>query len=412
MLIRILRFMFGYVMVEISGFAPERFMNLLIQNEIVIWDVTQTPAGYCFYTGRKNLQKCRPYLKKTNVKLHIKRRYGFPFLWKQYRKRTVFFGGFVLCGTVLYILSLFVWEVRVEGEDRLVKQSVLKTIETTYVPLGCLKSKVSCAKLEDALRQEFDEIAWISCELKGTRLTVYLEEGIAPEQSEEEQSPCDLVALKDGVIVKMVTRQGTPIVKTKQTVKKGDILVSGAVYIYDDNHEVLETDYVHAEADVIAQTVMQYEDYVDLEYYEKQYTEKEKNYLTFYFMEYCFTPYRPALRDDSVDTYVQIHKLRILPDFYLPIGCKVVHNRMYTLQKREYSIQQAKVVLQARFEKKKRLFQEKGVEITENNVTIVKNGGKMVAKGKLVLQESITSMKPVRIQKLDGAEQNAEQNGE
>ena len=53
MLLKILRFILGYVKVEVFGFAPERLMNLIIKNEIIVWEVEHTEQGYCFFTGRK-----------------------------------------------------------------------------------------------------------------------------------------------------------------------------------------------------------------------------------------------------------------------------------------------------------------------------------------------------------------------
>ena len=97
MLLRILRFVFGYVSVEVSGFAPERFMNLIIQYQIVVWDVSATESGYRFYTGRKNLIKMKPYLHKTNMKIKILNRYGIPFLIRKYKKRSMFLIGFAIC---------------------------------------------------------------------------------------------------------------------------------------------------------------------------------------------------------------------------------------------------------------------------------------------------------------------------
>lgn len=59
MLLKILRFIFGYVKAEVHGFAPERLMNLIIKNEIVVWDVCNTEEGYVFCVGIKNLTKMK-----------------------------------------------------------------------------------------------------------------------------------------------------------------------------------------------------------------------------------------------------------------------------------------------------------------------------------------------------------------
>lgn len=389
MLLILLRYIFGYVKAEVYGFAPERFMNLIIKNDVVIWDVESTEQGYIFYTGRKNLMKMKPYLQKTNMKIRLLRKYGFPYFLKQHKKRAAFLVGFLLFCVMVYVLSLFVWEVKVTGEDKLVADSLLKEIEEQYVPLGTIKSKIDCSKLEESLRKDFDEISWISCELKGTSLTVYLEEGMAPKIQTEDSQTGDLVAAKDAVLTKMITRQGTPVVKVKDTVKKGDILISGTIYIYDDNNEVMETSYVAADGDVYGKTTEEYEDYVDLKYYKKIYQGKEKKHITFYFLDYCLTPYIPKMNAENYDSYTQIHKARILDNFYLPFGYKTVKRTAYTLEQREYTEEEAKKILETRLSKKLKSFEEKGVEIIENNVKIKKSNGKMIAYGNIIKNESI-----------------------
>lgn len=393
MLLKILRYFFGYVKAEVYGFAPERFMNLLIHNEIVIWDVEHTEQGYIFYTGRKNLMNMRPFLQKTNMKLKILEKNGLPFFFKKNKKRAVFLAGFFLAGAMLYVLSLFVWEVRVIGEDRLVAESILKQVEKKYVCLGTRKASVNCSKLEEKLREDFEEISWVSCELKGTGLTIYLEEGMVPKKKDTQIESGDMVASKDAVITKMITRAGTPVAKVKDSVKKGDILISGTIYIFDDNNEVLETSYIAADGDVYGTTTYPYEDYVDLQYYQKKYSDKSDTYITFFFMDYCITPYTPKVQSEDYDTYTEIHKARILNHFYLPFGYKSMKRTCYTLELKKRGKEEAKEILNKRLNEKIYNFKEKGVEIIKNDVTIKEADGKMIAKGSITLTESIAELK-------------------
>ncbi len=393
MLLKLLRFIFGYVKVEVFGFAPERFMNLIIKNEIVIWEVETTECGYIFYTGRQNLLRMKPYLQKTNMKHRLLNRYGLPYLMKRNRKRMFFVIGFGVFALAIYILSLFIWEVRIVGEDTLVAETLLEHIEEKYVPLGTLKSKLNCDKLEETLRKEYTDISWISCELKGTGLTVYLEEGMAPSNLEKKSLTGDIVAAKDAVITKMITREGTPVKKVTDTVKKGEILISGTIYIYDDNNEVMETSYIAADGDVYGTTTTMYEDYVDLKYYDKKYDGKKKRYITLFFLDYCFTPYLPNQPKTDYDTYTEIHKTKIFNNFYLPLGYKKTEWNTYSLERKTYDKSEATDLLKERLQKKIETLKEKGVEIVENNVTIEQDGERLIAKGSLVLKESIVEFK-------------------
>lgn len=393
MLLIILRLIFGYVKAEVYGFAPERFMNLIIKNEIVIWNVENTEKGYIFCTGRHNLILMKPYLQKTNMKIKILEKFGLPYAIKKYKRRTAFFLGFVLCGALLYILSIFVWEVKVTGENHLVADTILRQVEENYVKLGTLKSQIDCDSLEDALRNDFDEISWVSCELKGTVLTIYLEEGMSPNYMDVKDVNGDLIASKDANITQMITRVGTPMVRVKDSVKAGDVLISGTVYIYDDNNEVLETSYIKADGDVYGTTKYPYEDYVELQYYEKQFAEKSNQYISLFFMDYCFTPFIPKMKAKNYDTYIQIHKLKIFDNFYLPFGYKVITRTPYQLSLKKHDETEAKNILQEHMEKQMQHFTEKGIEIIENDVKIDKVEGKIVAKGDFTINEPIAIFK-------------------
>ncbi|MDO5156355.1 MAG: sporulation protein YqfD [Eubacteriales bacterium] len=401
MLLVLMRFLFGYAKVEIYGIAPERFMNLIIQNNIVVWDVEHTERGFVFKTGRRNLLNMKPFLQKTNMKLKLLEKRGFPYLCRRYRKRVAFFSGLMMFGIILYTLSQFVWEIKVVGVDHLVSESVLKQIENHYVSLGTLKRNVDCNMLEENLRKDFEEISWISCSLNGTGLTVYLEEGMAPKKNDVSKYVGDLVAKKDAVIIRMITRNGTPMVKVDDVVKKGDVLISGTIYIYDDNHEVLESSDIAADGDIYGKTVEQYEDYVELQYYEKKYQDKEKSYISLFFMNYCFTPYAPKFDKRNVDICTHIHKARILKNFYLPLGYKMIYCKPYVLEKKERSKKQAEDLLKQRFQKKMHMFKEKGVEIIQNDVKIREKDDKMIAKGKYTLVEPIAEYKKSSIHKED-----------
>ena len=391
MILKFLRFILGYVKIKVTGFAPERFMNLIISHEFVVWNVETIENGYTFYTGRKNLAEMKPYFHKTRMRFHIESRHGLPYVLKKHRKRSFFVLGFGICLFILYILSLFVWEIKVEGEDKLVNEAILKYVEEKYVPLGTRISNVDCASLEVCLKERYSDISWISCNLDGTVLYINLVEGVNLVSESQDDKTGDIVALKDGAIEKIITRTGTPIAKVGDTVKKGDILISGTVYIYDDYNEILETDYLKADGDVIAKTDFTYEDYVSLNYHNKIYQTDGNRYIVFFINDYCFTPYQPKMKTNNYDTFVEIHKLKILNNFYLPIGYKWVEQKQYTIQKKKYTIEEAKNILQQRLETKINAFQQKGVVIVKNNVKIEKDGEKVYAKGNLVLSESIVS---------------------
>lgn len=389
MLLKLLRYLFGYLKVEVKGFAPERFMNLIIKNDVVIWSVNATENGYIFFTGRKNLLKMKPLLQKTNVKLTVVEKYGFPYLVKKNKRRVFFIAGFLICILFVYIMSMFVWEIKVNGTRQLVAQNILKDIEKEYVKLGTRKKEVDCEGLERQLMKKYDEISWIDCNLNGTTLTVSVEEGTVSDENKKSLGKNDIVALKDATITKMITREGKPLVKVRDQVKKGDILISGTIYIYNDNNEVLETNYVPADGDIYGESSELYEDKIDAVCYEKKYDKNSKKYYTFFVLNYCITPFKPKVKSDNADYITQIHKVKLFSDLYLPIGYKKTEIKTYEVVKKTYSKEEAFRILKNNLQKKIQELEGKGVEIIENNVKIEKQENQFLAKGTLKLRESI-----------------------
>ena len=62
------------------------------------------------------------------------------------------------------------------------------------------------------------------------------------------------------MIDSMVTRQGTPLVRAGDEIKKGQELVSGIVDITDDSQEVIRYAYVQADADIYIRHTIAYYD--------------------------------------------------------------------------------------------------------------------------------------------------------
>ncbi|MGN0438980.1 MAG: sporulation protein YqfD [Lachnospiraceae bacterium] len=397
MLLKLLRYLFGYLKVEVKGFAPERFMNLIIKNDIVVWCVDSTDNGFIFYTGRKNLLKMKPLLQKTNVKLSILEKRGLPYLIKKNKKRVFFVLGFFICIFAIYVMSLFVWEVKISGVKQIVAQEMLKNIESNYVKLGTLKKEIDCDKLEQQLMKEYNEISWINCNLNGTTLIVSIEEGVLPDEIKENISQNDIVALKDATITKMITREGKPVAKVNDQVKKGDILISGTIYIYNDNCEVLETNYVAADGDIYGESIEKYEDVLDCVCYEKSYDNKNRHFYTFFIFDYCMTPFKPKYDNKNVDVITQIHKLKLFSDLYLPIGYKENTMKSYKVVKKTYNDREAAKVLNHNLSEKIKELQSKGVEIVENNVKIEKNGNQYFATGTLKIRELIGGVRELSV---------------
>ena len=174
-----LKFLQGYVKVRLTGYAPERFLNLCSNRNILIWNLEYREEHYEFCISLPGFRQLKPILRKTKTRLLILERFGLPFWMHRYRKRKIFFFGILLCSVSLYVMSLFIWNIQVEGNLHRTDSAIIKFLEEHDIYHGILKSRLDCAALEELLRSEYDDVIWAAAKIQGTRLIIEIQEKLA-----------------------------------------------------------------------------------------------------------------------------------------------------------------------------------------------------------------------------------------
>ena len=107
------------------------------------------------------------------------------FLWRN-RKRKGWAVSFVLFFLLLLFLAQFVWEIDWSGNRRYTESELNHYLQTLQIEEGIPKKRISCARLEEELRESFEDITWVSVRLHGTRLFIRLRESEVPVRQEVE----------------------------------------------------------------------------------------------------------------------------------------------------------------------------------------------------------------------------------
>lgn len=395
MLIRIVKWFQGYLLVRIKGYSPERFINLCSAKDILIWDLRQVEDGYEFFISVQGFRQLKQIVKKTKTRPYIKKRYGLPFLLHRYRKRKVFAIGVVLCCILVYIMSLFIWEISISGEQKHTDEAILKFLKSNNVYTGIQKEKVSCQEIEDKIRAKYPDIGWVSAEIRGTRLLIKVKETNMPKTVEKRTQPCHIVADKDGIITSIITRNGIPQVKAGAIVKKGDVLISGVVDIMGDFDVLVRKEPVVSDADVKMKTFYEYSDSFDLKYTKKQYTGKEKKAYSVSINEnkiFLYSPFNVYKKYDIIDND---EKIRIGNNFYLPISLGTTYYKEFEMIPSTYTKEEADQIAKENLQLYIDKLIENGVTILENNVKIEIKGTKCVTSGKLIVEEDATTYRSI-----------------
>jgi len=277
MFISFFRYIQGYLKIRITGYSPERFLNLCKNKKLDIWGLESVKNSYEMYIKINGFRKLKPILRKTKTKVTIEERIGLPFFFYKYRKRTAFFIGSIFCILIIFFATLFVWKIDFQGNRAITDEVLLEFLETKEVKHGMIKQNLKCEQIAKDIRKEFDEIIWVSVSIEGTNLKVHIKENADTFTEEvEEMAACDIIADKTGIITKMIVRSGVPKVHVGSEVKKGDVLVSGQLEVLNDAKEVTATHMILSDADITIETFTEFKEHISNTYQEKVYTKKKR----------------------------------------------------------------------------------------------------------------------------------------
>ena len=389
MIEELLKYLQGYLLVILQGYSPERFLNICSKKNIYIWNLQNTKLGYEFCISLKDFRKMKAILKKTKTRLMIRKKYGLPFFLHKYRKRKAYFISILGFAVIIYILSLFIWDIHIEGNYTYTEELIIKYLEEEEIEHGIKKSMIDCDKIEKLLRNEFFDITWVSASLSGTRLIIKIQENFDYLKVEEEMPPYDLVAQKDAVITSIIARTGTPLVKEGIVVGKGDVMVSGTVEILNDFEELLRNEYVNADADIFGKTIYEYKNSFKMKDKKKIYTGNQKKafFLTVFKKKiYLFANNH---KYEYYDIYEEENTLNLGKNFYLPFSYHRCYYNEYELIDYTYTEEEAINLANSNFDYYLEKLIEKGVQIIGNNVKIHIVNNTCVSSGQILTVEKL-----------------------
>ena len=254
MLVRLFKYLRGYVKIRVEGYSPERLLNLCNAHKILLWGVENQELIYEMYVSIKDYKRMRPLVRKTRTKIILLEKHGLPFFLHKFRKRKMFFLGILLCVTAIYLLSLFIWNIHFEGNISQSNEELLLYLDGMGVSHGTRKTEVVCENIETKLRSRYPNMLWVSAEMRGTRIIIQIKENtdedIISNIVVKNEEPVSIVTEKAGVVESMIVRQGTPIVTVGDEVEAGQTLVEGYYPIKNDAAEIIRYEGVPADADI------------------------------------------------------------------------------------------------------------------------------------------------------------------
>ena len=394
MLRRIGRQLRGYLKIRITGYSPERFLNLCKNKNIEIWELESRAGSYVMYITVNDFRKLKPLLKKTKTKIEIIEKYGTPFFFYKYRKRKLFFAGIFFCIAFIYVMSLFIWKIDVRGNSTITDEVIIEYLETEQVCHGMRISQVDCETIGTVIRKHFDDIIWVSVSLEGSNLIINVKENTDTFQvSQTEEYPSDIVADVEGMITEIITRSGKPCVNVGDIVQKGDVLVTGKIEVVNDAAEVIREEYKQADADIWAQVTLSYDDFCESKYEVKKYNQSRHKqvYLSLFGYQIALGIKKSDTTSYKISSWNT--QIKINENFKLPIYYGEIVGNGYEFVEAERTRDEQIKILEENLALHIKKLEQEDIEILENQVKIKEETGGLRASGYLIVKQSIGSVR-------------------
>lgn len=257
---KLIRYCRGTLQFTAAGPYPERFLNLCSGGGVGLWNTRRTAEGVTACCAQCHRSRLEYYAQKSGCRLETVRCTGIKSTARRYRRRTGLWVGAALLAAGLLVMGRFVWRVEIRGTEQLDPAVITAALAEYGVHPGVLAGKIDARTVERRMQIRFAEIAWITVNVEGSRVTAILEEAVPPPAVVEDGIPTNLIAGETGFITRVEVQNGNAVVKPGDSVLAGDLLVSGIM-----DNKMGESRLAHARGRVYAQVRERLEIFVPYE---------------------------------------------------------------------------------------------------------------------------------------------------
>ena len=230
MVVKLLKYLFGYVIFEAKGGFCERFINLCAMRHIDIWDVSLSGDTIKAKIGINKFRKLRSIAKKTGAKISIVERRGLPFYLRNNYDRVGLLLGAGIFLFFMTIMNSFVWCIQSVDSEKFSREQILQAAEKAGLSYGIRVKNFDEEKAAREIYKAFEgELSWVKVNIKGSLAVVDFRDKVKKIEKDEKGEPSNIIANFDGVIISDETFQGRKNKSRGDTVISGDVLISGVV---------------------------------------------------------------------------------------------------------------------------------------------------------------------------------------
>ena len=130
-------FLFGYRKIKTQMCFAADIFNIARDYGIVYRNQRSDAESISFECSLSAARRLKSICEKRGIPFLSNTEHGLPHLLGRYRHRYGIFLGALFCVALIALSGTVVWDIRIDGENRLTEKQVLSELEACGLKIGC-----------------------------------------------------------------------------------------------------------------------------------------------------------------------------------------------------------------------------------------------------------------------------------
>lgn len=219
----------GCYYVELISGDVAHFMDHAVRKGIPLRDVSwENDLTVRFRVMRNTYNKLLDISQRYGSELTIISRVGMYWGVMGLIRRPLFIFGIILMIILGTFLPGRIYFVEVQGNSLVETARILESASECGIKFGASRRLVRSEQVKNQLISAISDLQWVGVNTRGCVAVISVREKAAQMTVDVELEPCDIIALRDGIILDCSATQGTLLCTVGQAVSEGDVLISGS----------------------------------------------------------------------------------------------------------------------------------------------------------------------------------------
>ena len=233
------------IKIEVTG-SINRFINKCISKKIYLSSISYIDDNKitCIINleDYKNIKRLN-YYSKIKIISYV----GINKVKEIIKNNIFYIIIFILAFILIDIITSYIVDIEVIHSSSSIRKLIYKELDNNNVKKYSIAYSFNELDniQQNILNNNKDKLEWISISKDGMKYIIRCEERKIKEINKE-SGYRNIVAKKDAYITKIISTKGVNLVRSGEYVKKGDVLISGEIKLYEEvKGDTLATGYVY-----------------------------------------------------------------------------------------------------------------------------------------------------------------------